>query len=427
MKMKFGIRLLIVLLVAILIMNITFSTNVRARDNYAYIVASSYYFDSAADYVRSKLPFWYGRLKYNVGTDSDPTPTEFWESLYADVQYLYGHGDWDRFWTKNVGLIVGDGRKYDGRHHFGTNDVHWDTDTILVVYAACKTAENLEDGLAVETCRSGADNVIGWRNPIWSDHAAYWGEYFAASVATGLGVYDAAANANSKSYPGDDENDGHSIKNNVVVNRGDANMKLGCFRTNAKQTETNIIEDGRNILKNTKQSIEFKSIDELLDIIKAYDSTFNKENYTITQSDGLQTINIVTGEETKQLVIDLNLKLDDFYTNAGYVITISNGKVEAIYDNTLPLKNRKVGLSNSNFKVDSVIKNNGDIYLEKAKAEVIEKTINDGILNYNIIEQKKTYYYDVETDKKYVRVRTIIENEHENGNSRDYITSLYEI
>ena len=33
-------------------------------------------------------------------------------------------------------------------HLFGTNDVHWDADTDLVIYLACYTAQDLENGLA---------------------------------------------------------------------------------------------------------------------------------------------------------------------------------------------------------------------------------------------------------------------------------------
>lgn len=266
MKIKFGTKLITVVIIVILLTNVIFFTNVKARDNTVYIMGTSYYFGNAATYLIDKLPFWYRRLNYNVITQDNPTTSEFWESLYADVQILDGHGDWDRFWSKDTGLIVGDSRTYDGKYHYGTNDVHWQYDTLLVVYLACQTAKNTENGLAAKTCESGADNVIGWSETVYSDDLAYWSDYFSASLAAGAGIYDAAVNANSKTYPGDDRND-TSIRKNAVFNHGDANMKLGKYRTNNLPTKTNIneeekvsnvLDDERNILRNSKQIVEFK-------------------------------------------------------------------------------------------------------------------------------------------------------------------------
>lgn len=432
MKIKFITKLTIIIIIVILAINIVFVSEIEARDNTTYIMASKYYLGNTADYMVSKLPFWYRRLNYNVIKNIDPNTTQFWESLYADVQYLHGHGDWDRFWSKDVGIIVGNGREYDGIYHFGTNDVHWDTDTLLVVYSACLTSkDNNPNGLAAKTCEKGADNVIGWRNSIWSDDAAYWSENFAQALAVGYGVYDAAAFANSKSYPQDDVNNtAMSIKNNTVWNHGEPNMKLGSYRSNAISLNTSkndLLEDSRNILKNVKQSVEFKNVEEIIDIIKNYDASFNKTDYIIKESEGIETIDITNGHKTKQSIIDFNLKLGEFYTNAGYVAVINGGKVKAIYDNTLPVKNKKDKFTESNFKVNESIKNGNNNYKKIATEEAIKKANVTNAEDYNIIEQKQSYYYDVETGKKFVRVRTKIETEWENKKINDYTTSLFEI
>lgn len=136
-------------------------------------------------------------------------------------------------------------------------------------------------------------------------------------------------------------------------------------------------------------------------------------------------INVVTGEKKQQQIIDIHLRLGEFYTNAGYVVTINDGIIEAIYDNTLLLKNRKI--SDKDFIVNTSVKSKSDIYKEMAKTEAVKKSETKGALEYNIIEQRQNYYYDVVTGKKYSRVRTIIETECENGKNRDYITTLFEI
>ncbi len=432
MKIRFSTKLCIIAILVILIFNMLFNTNIKARDNTAYVMSSKYYFGTDADNVVSRIPFWYRRVDYNVIAHQDPSKTDFWESLYADVQYLYGHGDWDRFWTKNVGLIVGNGRVYDGIHHFGTNDVHWDTDTILVVYAACLTSkDDNSNGLAAKTCERGADNVIGWRNKIWSDDCYSWGNNFSQGLALGYGVNDAANFANSKSYPGDDRQseEEHSIKNWSQWSRGDANMKVGKFRTASNSIQKNIkesenssaIQDNRNILRNTQETITFKGIEDIIDIIKKYDSSFNEENYIMSEAKGGRTINIINGEKDEQSIIELHLKIGEFYTNAGYVISIRDGIVEAIYDNTLPLKNKKEKISDKDFIISNELKSKQASYNEMAKNEVMQKL---GSLD-GIIEQKQTYYYDVENGQKYVRVRSVVENEEEKA--KDYITSLFEI
>ena len=140
MKFRFCTKLLVITLVIIVLSNVILLTTVRGRDNTTYIMGSSHYFGSATTYILEHLPFWYRGLGYNVISQDNPTVTQFWESLYADVQILDGHGDWDRFWSKNVGIVIGDGRSIDGTHYFGTNDIHWKYDTDLVVYCACKTA-----------------------------------------------------------------------------------------------------------------------------------------------------------------------------------------------------------------------------------------------------------------------------------------------
>lgn len=434
MKFRFCTKLLIIILVVMFLSNLIFLTNVKGRDNTTYLMGSSYYFGNASTYILDKLPFWYRNcLGYNIISQDNPTTTQFWESLYADVQILDGHGDWDRFIAKNVGIITGNGRDIDGKHYFGTNDVHWKYDTDLVIYLACKTAQDLENGLAMKTLESGAQNVIGWLGPIRSDDAAYWANYFSASAGAGTGIYDAASKANSMTFPGDDDdNNETNIRGNAVFNHGNANMRLGRFKEQSPAKVNNInsnsvLEDERNILRNNKKILKFNSVEEIIDIIKKYDSTFKEEDYKISQSDGMKTINVVTGEKTEQQVIDLHLKLGEFHTNAGYVVTISNGIVEAIYDNTLPLKDKAKKISDKSFIVDNSIKKKSDAYKELAKAEVINKVKNENCSEYDIIEQRQNYYYDVNTGKKYSRVRTVVEIKCGDRNIKDYVTTLFEI
>lgn len=79
------------------------------------------------------------------------------------------------------------------------------------------------------------------------------------------------------------------------------------------------------------------------------------------------------------------------------------------------------------FTVGIDIKNKSDIYKKMATEDVIEKVGLSNTSDYNILEQRQSYYYNVETGKKYVRIRSTVETKCENEIINDYITTLFEI
>lgn len=185
MKIKFNAKLINNILFSILIINIITISKVEARDNYAYIAVSDDIGSTYAEQDKNTTSSLYSLLKYNVGTNVDPSKTVLWENLYADVQFFSTHGDWDRIIFHNTGIKVGSGGQWYGIDHIGTDEVHWDADTILVTYSACKTAQNLDSGLSYKTAERGADVVVGFRNEIYSADAVLWNKYYNTALATG--------------------------------------------------------------------------------------------------------------------------------------------------------------------------------------------------------------------------------------------------
>lgn len=181
---KISKKLILILIVALLI-NVLCITNVNARDNYAYVAVTDDIGSTYSENDRKTAARYYRSLRYNVGTSTDPTKTELWENLYADVQFFSTHGDWDRIMFKDTGILAGEGKMWCGLDHIGTDEVHWDADTILVTYSACKTAQNLDSGLAYKTAERGAELVLGFRNEIYALDATLWNEYYNASLASG--------------------------------------------------------------------------------------------------------------------------------------------------------------------------------------------------------------------------------------------------
>ena len=434
MKSKLIIKLFTLILVIILILNIICITNVKARDNYAYAACNSD-LGTYAQQAINNANSMYLMLKYNAYSKKDPNKSELWKNLYADVQYFFVHGDWDRIIFPETGILAGSGGMWFGLDHIGTDDVNWDTDTILVTYVGCNTSrDDNYSGISGKTCERGANLVLGFRNKITNIDAMEWSRYYNAALATGYGVYDAAVYANSQSYLYDDDEE-RCVKNNTLWNHGEANIKIGKYSTNSTTSllgesiyENNILDENRNILENSKQVIKIKNIEEITDILKKYDQSFNEENYTISENEGFNTINITNGYVEEHKIINFQLKIGDFYTNAGYVATINNGVIEAIYDNTKILKNKETKLSESDFSVSNITKNKIDNYKQIARYETIQKLRRINSLNYNITELTQRFYYNVETGKKYIVISTEVETqEYNNGKSKGIECSLFEI
>lgn len=247
------------------------------------------------------------------------------------------------------------------------------------------------------------------------------------------GVYDAATYANEQSYPHDYDEE-RSVKNNVVFSHGNSNMKIGkYYNTNIVSEEQTLLTNKSvnfkhnvNILNGNSKYVKFEKVDDIINLIKEYDLNFNEKDYNISQTPGITTVNINNNSvEGNQQIISFQLKIGDFNTNAGYVAIINNGIIEEIYDNTTSLKDSK--LLNNNFMIDNTIKSKIGIYKKTSEYEAMNKTRNSGIKN-KVTEQNVSFYYDVETNKKYVMIDTRVESQqYDNGKAVGIESNLYEI
>ena len=189
-----------------------------------------------------------------------------------------------------------------------------------------------------------------------------------------------------------------------VVHHGNANMKIGKYRSNSIDLdERNILEEPIT-LNNTRSS-------NLISIMQDNVQDFNLNDYVINETDGLMTTNVNTNETVlESKYIDFQLKIGDFYTEAGYTVKIKGNVVEAIYDNNIDKEKQITALQNAeNFeaKVPNVelnaMKQESKQKIQ-ANYEETEITVTDDI--------KTIYYYDIANNKKYVSfsVPSITEN-----------------
>lgn len=247
------------------------------------------------------------------------------------------------------------------------------------------------------------------------------------------GIYDAASYANRQSYYHDYEGT-NTIRNNAVFNHGNANLKIGkYYDTNSTTELCNISENQNNslisevdILKNDTKKIKFTSIDDIIKIIKKYNSNFNKKDYNISKTSGITTVDITNNIiDDSQQIVSFQFKIGDFNTNTGYVAIINNGMIEEIYDNTKPIN---IELDKESFLIENnTVKNKIEIYKKSAELEAKKKSINNGITS-NVTKQNTSFYYDIETNKKYIIIDSTVESkEYNNGKAVGIESSLYEI
>lgn len=419
MKSKKIFNIMVIALLILVCMMSTMNYKVYGRDNYAY-AASSYTTDKEyADQTVNGARYYMQKVGYRTGQHIDPSKQTLWENLYADVQIFLSHGDWDRITFKNTGILAGASQNWVGLDHIGTNDVHWDADTILVTYMSCNgSKDNNRNGLAGQTSQRGADCVVAFREEIHSLSAMLWCDAFMSSLARGNGVYDAMVEANSVTYPSS------SVKSGSLWHHGNNNIKIGSYNSYSVSSQENNMIMPNNILK-SRQTIIHNDIKEISEAIKSYDESFDENNFVITKTSGLNVIDVTNGTvDDSEEFIDYQLKIGDFVTNAGYSVKINNGIVTAIYDNTEALKKNKIDIKNDSNSFTANIQSE-KINLFKSKA--IQEAKIDSNLS-EITEQEHQFYYDVNTGKKYVIISTRVETqEADGGKSVGIEDELYEI
>lgn len=378
--------LLSILLIIILL--ITLSTSVMARDNYAFSAGTTSGGINTIQDINDASNA-YRNAGYRTYSMGDPSQQRLWENLYADVQFFSTHGNVQFINFSNCGIHVGDTNSY----YIGTNAVHWDADTILVTYSSCNSAgangNNDVNSITCKTAERGATVSVGFRNTIDAGSSKNWAKRYNDRLAQGYGVLDSVNHANSYIYifP--------SVKETQVWHHGDANMKIGKYRS-AINTE-----DERNILnkigKNARNSLN-ADVNNIISYIEEYYPNFDINNYEIVTNNGAIASNVNSKESTQITYIDFQLKVGEFVTKAGFTTEIQDGIIKAIYDNNIDIQKQEEALQN----IGQFTSNLNQTKLRDMKNNAI-KEIENKYTNVSIEDDiKMKYYYDIEEGKKYV-------------------------
>ena len=331
----------------------------------------------------------------------DPNYYSIKANLNAMVQFYSGHGAENNIQFKESGIwtLLGE-YSTSGKRFVSINDItSWKNNTKLVTYMACKTAGNGTqsiDSVSYRTVNDGeAETSIGFLKDIYPESAEDWVYHFSQRLAKGYGVWDSANYANRfiYRYP--------SIKEFALTYWSDKNVTIVDLNN---KSSINNVEEGKNILDRKLVNGEYNNENIIIESIKKYDSKFNIENYSITKTENIQAINVQNSMITKApQYIDYQLKIGDFYTEAGYTVEIFNNKVVGIYDNNIDLEKQNEYL---------LIKNQFKMNKEQKKVQYEKEAINKVKSKYSNFSNIKVYdeidnsyyFFDIKNNKKYLIV-----------------------
>ena len=372
---------------------------VLARDNYAIGIATiedngEFLWDSRASI--SEIITAYNRAGYRVYGVGNPGKQHLWEQLYADVQCFLCHGNQDCVVTAISGIVAGSDRMYGNKDCIGTDSVHWDADTILVIYGSCQgTGDNgviNKNSVGYKTAVRGAQVVMAWRSSVNIPNLEKWTKYYNNRLADGYSVIQAMDYANSFSYT-----DSRVPQNSTIIHHGDTGIKIGKYRN---ITENQIRPEDNLLLKaKTRTVISSNDVNAIYNVIKETYPDFDENNYIITRGNS-QSINVTNEQVSETEYINLMLKVGEFETESGFTVRAEDGIVEAIYDNTIDFKKEAMLTKQK----APMMANCTETELQELKDEAIQKILSAYNNNVSINTDDVTYkyFYDIETEKKYV-------------------------
>lgn len=372
---------------------------VLARDNYAIGIATiedngEFLWDSRASI--SEIITANNRAGYRVYGVGNPGKQHLWEQLYADVQCFLCHGNQDCVVTAISGIVAGSDRMYGNKDCIGTDSVHWDADTILVIYGSCQGAGDNgvinKNSVGYKTAVRGAQVVMAWRSSVNIPNLEKWTKYYNNRLADGYSVIQAMDYANSFSYT-----DSRVPQNSTIIHHGDTGIKIGKYRN---ITENQIRPEDNLLLKaKTRTVISSNDVNAIYNVIKETYPDFDENNYIITRGNS-QSINVTNEQVSETEYINLMLKVGEFETESGFTVRAEDGIVEAIYDNTIDFKKEAMLTKQK----APMMANCTETELQELKDEAIQKILSAYNNNVSINTDDVTYkyFYDIETEKKYV-------------------------
>ena len=233
---------------------------------------------------------------------------------------------------------------------------------------------------------------MAWRSSVNIPNLEKWTKYYNNRLADGYSVIQAMDYANSFSYT-----DSRVPQNSTIIHHGDTGIKIGKYRN---ITENQIRPEDNLLLKaKTRTVISSNDVNAIYNVIKETYPDFDENNYIITRGNS-QSINVTNEQVSETEYINLMLKVGEFETESGFTVRAEDGIVEAIYDNTIDFKKEAMLTKQK----APMMANCTETELQELKDEAIQKILSAYNNNVSINTDDVTYkyFYDIETEKKYV-------------------------
>lgn len=362
----------------------------------------------------------------------DPSYSLFASNMIgAEVIELFSHGGYSSMPFKSyVGITTGATRTQGSYQYIGLDYLKdaWKDNLLLIGYMGCETAlpkdaENLEDQYKdtityQSVAYANAGTAIGFEEKISCSDMEKWAKLFNEYLASGHGVEESALYANNNIRWYKNEN----IKKWLLVYNTDPNQKIGKYHSTAElssieESYTRNVYESNNLL-NKEVKLTLNNDKEIIDELRKIDTSIESNNYVITRSKA-HIIN-ATGEKKSREIefVDVNLKIGDFYTDAGYTLEIENNNIKGIYDKNIDIEKQKELLNNKeNFQAE--------LYVDKVN-EIQKESEKISTYNLNKVDVKENdtrYYYDIKNNKKYYQVEVEDETLDIDGN----VCTMYDI
>lgn len=387
---KFAKTFLILIVLTIMCI----STNALAVGNCAFSVGGGFS-DLNVDGAVRQAQVRYKNMGYSSYYANKPTASEFsgyfqngTRRLESDIVFMAGHGDYGTIEvTPGVGLTA---TSYS--NFLRTSNVNWSKTKLVTVMSCNSGAEtntsiiNLAYNIWV---KSGYKNsTLGWRNTIYDVDITKWSDRFNYKLQNGANIRNAIDYANGFAYHSD------SIKDLAFYGTwSDTINSTSSVTKNIIKEETD-----RNIINIYEKNIEYNgTIENIVETIEKLYGKINLKNYEV------KTFKL--DNTNKNFTIDFKYKVDGFYTDEGYVVSIVDGKIKSITNNMIKDDNNEkdstrtsLSLDELNHKIESLKQDS----IDKIKATFIESNEN----KIQITKQECKKHIDRKTNQKSIIVLT---------------------
>lgn len=239
----------------------------------------------------------------------------------------------------------------------------------LATFAACLTASNNDNNITANAVSYGADTAVGWSSEINAGSHSNWLARYNDKLATGSTVLQAVTYANSFTYLDSDVKDARIYGNRSLV------IKLTSKATvlNEEAALGKIVVKSPVITKANNEITEAS----VVSAARANITNFDPNDYEVNIyeiCDGCYTVDFV-------------FTMDGVRTNSCYTMTIIDGKIVEIVDNTIAFDKAELKATIAQFDLAS-----NDEVMSAARNATNSSELKSAT------KQEVMYYYDIEND-----------------------------